>query len=146
MVLTQAMLMEITEVNKRGVVSSVDGSTAEVMVSCKGDECSGCKAALLCSTNKDAKRLRVAIPEGMAVGRGDEVELTGYLKGWLGGWMLLAGVPCLLVVGGLAAGYGLRLNDVATGLVGIGCVAAYYFALWAFRGKADKRVEWRIKE
>lgn len=136
--------MEITEVNKNGIVARIDGNTAEVMVACKGDECSGCKAALLCSTNKDAVRLKVAIPDGMNLKLGDDVKLIGRLRGWFGGWMLLAGLPCLLVLAGIGVGYKAGMGDVTMGLICIGLVAVYYSVLWALKGKADKRVEWSI--
>ncbi len=136
--------MEITEVNKNGVVASINGNVAEVMVACKGDECSGCKAALLCSTNKDAVRLQVAIPDGMTLKRGDDVKLTGRLRGWFGGWMVLAGLPCLLVLAGIGVGYKAGMGDVAMGLTCIGLVAAYYLTLWGLKRKADRRVEWSI--
>lgn len=137
--------MAITDVSKKGTVLKILGDRAEVGVACKGDECSGCKASFLCSTNKDAIRLNCKIPAGTELKPGDEVNLVGRLRGWFSGWMMLAGWPCVLVLIVVGLGFKFGWSDEMTGGICFGAISIYYGVLILMKGKLDKRVEWEIE-
>lgn len=138
--------MAITDVSKKGTVLKLHGDRAEVGVACKGDECSGCKASFLCSTNKDAIRLNCKVPAGLQLKPGDEVNLAGRLRGWFSGWMLLAGWPCIIVLILVGISFRFDWSDVMTGSICCSSIVIYYGLLLLLRGKLDKRVEWEIEK
>lgn len=137
--------MSVTNVYKAGVVKRVDGNRAIVRVSCKGDECAGCKAALICSPNKDAQELTVDIPYGRLLSVGDDVRLVGRLRGWFAGWMLLAGFPCVAVLAAVCLGMWLKWSDVANGLLALGVLIAYYLIIYQVRSHINNRVVWELE-
>ena len=134
----------MTDLQKKGIIVRTDGRSALVSISCKGDECSGCKAALLCSSNKDAVKVTAEIPAGLSIDSGDVVDLNGKLHGWFSGWMLLAGLPCIIILICILAGYLLDLSDISTGLACIASVAVYYLILYGCRGRLERKVEWQV--
>ncbi len=138
--------MAITDVRKKGTVLKMLGDRAEVGVACKGDECSGCKASFLCSTNKDAIRINCKVPSGTEFKPGDEVNLVGRLRGWFSGWMMLAGWPCVLVLIVVGLGFKFGWSDEMTGGISCGAISIYYGLLILMKGKLDKRVEWEIEK
>lgn len=144
--LVNTPIMAITDVRKKGTVLKTLGDRVEVGVACKGDECSGCKASFLCSTNKDAIRLNCKAPEGTELKPGDEVNLVGRLRGWFSGWMLLAGWPCVAALLVVALGFRFGWSDVTTGSVCCNVIVIYYGILVLLKGKLDKRVEWEIEK
>lgn len=76
---------------------------------------------------------------------GDRVMLMGRVKGWLKGWLLLAGLPCIAILAGLMLGSMFEMKDGATGVVALGFVMVYYVLLWMFRDRVDRNVEWVVE-
>lgn len=116
-----------------------------VKINCGDDSCDGCRIASLCSTPSYSPTLHAKIEEGLDVKRGDRVMLMGRVKGWLKGWLLLAGLPCLAILTGLVGGSMLEMKDGATGVTALGLVMVYYVLLWRFRDKVDRNVEWVVE-
>lgn len=137
--------MLISETVKNGEVVRVRGRKAWVKVSCSDSSCSGCKISGICHTPAYTPTLRATIDGDMRVREGDHVIMTGMLKDWLRSWLLMAGMPCLAIMAGLIVGSILGMKDGAIGLMSLGLVMCYYVALWVFRAKVDRRIEWRIE-
>ncbi|MDE6317523.1 MAG: SoxR reducing system RseC family protein, partial [Muribaculaceae bacterium] len=89
--------------------------------------------------------LQATIEPGLEIKEGDKVILIGRVKGWLKGWVLLAGLPCVAILAGLILGSLLKLKDGVTGTIALGFVLIYYILLWTFRTRVDKNVEWIVE-
>ena len=137
--------MIISETVKSGVVVKTRGDKAWVKINCGDSNCDSCRIASLCSTPAYSPTLHARIESGLEVKSGDKVMLMGRVKGWLKGWLLLAGLPCLAILAGLVLGSIFGLKDGATGIIALGCVMIYYVLLWRFRSKIDRNVEWIIE-
>ncbi len=137
--------MIISETVKSGVVVRTRGNSAWVKISCGDDHCNSCRIASLCSTPAYTPTLRARIESGLEVKSGDKVMLMGRVKGWLKGWLLLAGLPCLAILVGLVLGSMFVMKDGAVGIISLGLVMIYYVLLWRFRSKIDRNVEWIIE-
>lgn len=137
--------MIISETVKSGVVVSTSGMHARVKINCDDDRCHDCKMSHLCPTTSYTPTLHAKIESGLDVKEGDHVLLTGRVKGWMKGWALLAGLPCLAILSGLILGSLWELKDGAAGAMALGFVVIYYLLLWTFRGKVDKNVEWIVE-
>lgn len=137
--------MIISETVKSGVVVNTRGNSAWVRINCDDDSCHGCRIAGLCSSSSYSPTLHATIETGLDVKKGDRVMLMGRVKGWLKGWLLLAGLPCVAILAGLVLGSMFELRDGATGIIALGFVMVYYALLWVFRGKVDKNVEWIVE-
>lgn len=137
--------MIISETVKTGVVEKTEGDEALVKIICATDNCDGCRIASLCSRPSYTPTLQATIEPGLEIKEGDKVILIGRVKGWLKGWVLLAGLPCVAILAGLILGSILKLKDGVTGTIALGFVLIYYILLWAFRTRVDKNVEWIVE-
>lgn len=137
--------MIVSETVKSGVVVECRGNKARVKIDCSEKACEGCRISELCNTPKYAPELTAVIDDGLDVKVGDNVILVGRVKGWLKGWILLAGLPCIAILAGLVVGSLLELKDGLTGAIGIGCIILYYVVLWLLRGRVDRSVEWVVE-
>lgn len=137
--------MIISETVKSGVVVRTRGKKALVKIDCGDDGCDGCRIAGLCSTSSYSPTLSAIIETGLEVKEGDKVMLMGRVKGWLKGWLLLAGLPCIAILAGLVLGTMFEMKDGATGVIALGFVMIYYVLLWMFRSKVDRNVEWVVE-
>lgn len=137
--------MIISETVKSGVVVKTRGKKAWVKISCSDENCSGCHIAGICSTPSYTPTLRAVVESGLDVKEGDRVMLMGRVKGWLKGWLLLAGLPCIAILAGLMLGSMFEMKDGATGVMALGFVMVYYVLLWMFRDRVDRNVEWVVE-
>lgn len=137
--------MIISETVKSGVVVKTNGERAWVRINCGEEACGGCHISVICSSAAYSPTLAARIGAGLDIKTGDRVMLMGRVKGWLKGWILLAGLPCVAILAGLVLGSLFEMKDGATGIVALGFVALYYAFLWSIRGKVDKNVEWVVE-
>lgn len=137
--------MIISETVKSGVVVKTEGDDAWVKISCASDNCDGCRIASICSQPAYTPTLKATIQPGLAIKKGDKVIMIGRVKGWIKGWVLLAGLPCAAILAGLILGSLLKLKDGVAGTIALGFVLVYYILLWAFRARIDKNVEWVVE-
>lgn len=137
--------MIISETVKSGIVVETRGRKAWVKIDCNNDACGGCHISNICTTSTYSPTLSALIAGELNVKSGDNVMIMGRVKGWLKGWLLLAGMPCLTILLGLVAGSMLGLKDGATGALALATVVFYYIALWMMRDRVNKNVEWVIE-
>lgn len=137
--------MIISETVKSGVVVKTRGEKAWVRIDCGEEACNGCHISGICGTQTYTPTLAARIENGLAVKTGDEVMLMGRVKGWLKGWIMLAGLPCAAILAGLVLGSMFELKDGLTGAIALGFVIMYYIMLWLMRGRVDRNVEWIVE-
>lgn len=137
--------MIISETVKSGIVVETRGKQAWVKIACDNEACGGCHISGMCSAKNYTPTLPAVIDGELNVKSGDNVMVMGRVKGWLKGWILLAGMPCITILLGLIAGSMLELKDGAAGALALGSVVFYYIALWLMRKRVDKNVEWVIE-
>jgi sigma-E factor negative regulatory protein RseC len=138
-------MMIVSDVVKEGVVMRVTAAEATVMVSCDDTACRGCKISALCGSGRDRIELSVKNDSGQDIDVGDRVVVIGRIKGWLAGWLLLAGLPIMALLAAVVAGFLLGLRDGAIGGLAIVVLIIYYLILYCLRRRIDNRVEWAIE-
>ncbi|MBD5229173.1 MAG: SoxR reducing system RseC family protein [Bacteroidales bacterium] len=137
--------MIISETVKSGVVVRTEENNAWVKITCASDGCDGCRISSLCSQPSYTPTLHATIAHGLKIKAGDKVIVTGRVKNWLKGWVLMAGLPMAAILVGLIFGSLLELKDGLTGTIALGFVIVYYLLLWIFRKRIDRNVEWVVE-
>lgn len=124
-------------VKRRGVVVSVDGSMAKVLID-RGTACSSCKISDACNkTECDSMVVEARIATSRPIAHGDVVcvssggsPLLSVLIGY-GLPLVLLLVVCVLV--GMATG-----SDAAAAVTGLASIACYYALLFCLRARVGR--------
>lgn len=126
--------MVISEVVKEGMIQSLSGCSALVRISSDG----------AADSDESVLVVRARITVGVPVKEGDRVMVVGRMRGWISGWFLLAGLPFLVILCALLAGFavGLRQGVIAATVVGV--MFLYYAFLYFCLQKLVSQLEWIV--
>ena len=108
--------------------------------------CGSCRAAGLCSM-AERKEKTVEVPNiyGSRYQVGDEVEVAfRSTMGMKAVWLCYA-IPAVILLGIVLGAMKTGLNELWSGLAGIGGVALWYFGLWLLRGKLNTQHIFTLK-
>lgn len=123
--------------SKSGVVMSVDGPVAKVLID-RHSACSSCRLSGSCG-GQECKSLVVEVRVGTRTGlrRGDTVRVVNRSPGWLA-VVIGYGLPLavLMLSCGLAAIFG--LSDACVAFMGLAAVAAYFLLMSCFRKRLER--------
>ena len=108
--------------------------------------CGSCRAAGLCSM-AERKEKTVEVPNlyGTRYQVGDEVEVAFRSTMGLKAVWLCYAIPVVILLGIVLGAMETGLNELWSGLAGIGGVALWYFVLWLLRGKLNNRHIFTLK-
>ena len=108
--------------------------------------CGSCRAAGLC-TMAERKEKTVEVPNiyGSRYQVGDEVEVAFRSTLGLKAVWLCYAIPVVILLGIVLGAMEMGLNELWSGLAGIGGVALWYFVLWLLRGKLNNRHIFTLK-
>lgn len=109
------------------------------------------RSALVRISSKDAADskenvlvVRVRITGGVPVKEGDRVMVVGRMRGWISGWFLLAGLPFLVILCALLAGFAVGLRQGAMAVAVVGFMFLYYAFLYFCLQKLVCQLEWIV--
>ena len=102
--------------------------------------CGSCRAAGLCSM-AERKDKTVEVPNiyGSRYQVGDEVEVAFRSTMGLKAVWLCYAIPVVILLGVVLGAIQLGLNELWSGLAGIGGVALWYFVLWLLRKRLNNQ-------
>lgn len=108
--------------------------------------CGSCRAAGLCSM-AERKEKTVEVPNlyGTRYQVGDEVEVAFRSTMGLKAVWLCYAIPVVILLGIVLGTLHLGLNELWSGLAGIGGVALWYFVLWLLRKRLNNQHIFTLK-
>ena len=108
--------------------------------------CGSCRAAGLCSM-AERKDKTVEVPNiyGSRYQVGDEVEVAFRSTMGLKAVWLCYAIPVVILLGVVLGAIQLGLNELWSGLAGIGGVALWYFVLWLLRKRLNNQHIFTLK-
>lgn len=108
--------------------------------------CGSCRAAGLCSM-AERKEKTVEVPNlyGTRYQVGDEVEVAFRSTMGLKAVWLCYAIPVVILLGIVLGALHLGLNELWSGLAGIGGVALWYFVLWLLRKRLNNQHIFTLK-
>lgn len=114
---------------EEGIVSDVTGGLATVTVLEKGS-CEECSAKIFCKPSDDKKKLTAK--DTLGVKKGDLVRVAVRGKNVLAAVSMLYGIPLLLILSGIFAGYNYFTKNVElySSLLGFGLTSVYAAAVY----------------
>lgn len=135
-------------IEHQGVVDSIEGCRVRVSV-LQQSACSGCKARSLCSSSESKERFMEVYEQdaGRKYSVGERVCVCGTLSMGKQAVMFAFGLPLLLTVLSLCLAIAvLHMAELAAVGLWLMLMAIYFSALYACRGKMEKRFALWIKK
>ena len=131
-------------ISHEGVVIKVEGENVHVMIS-QLSACSGCHARGACTASDSKEKIIIAQSEGLEYNIGDEVMLVGSNSmAWSAlSYAFLIPMVCAMVLLFAVSGV---VGEVASCLIVLGMLAAYYFFLFLFRDKLSTKFVFRLEK
>lgn len=131
------------EISHKGKVISVTQECTQVEIIAES-ACASCHASALCGMSESKKKVvEVATREGFELGQ----EVTVVMKESLGQKAVMIAYigPLVVFVAVLMTMLGAGVDELLSGLAGIGAGALYYFCVWLLRDKLAKGYRFEIK-
>ena len=139
------MLQQSSTIKHLGVVDQVTDRTICVRIT-STSACSLCSAKESCSMADQVEK-QICIPNtGIAVAKGETVNVVMEASAGYKSVFLAYVIPIILLVLGIALFTLLSFSDVASGLLSLALVAAYYFILFLLRKLLEKKLAMRIEK
>lgn len=133
------------EISHSGVVLKADeASGITVSLEARGEGCSSCRVAGLCSAGRDGRTVTVPYEPGYASGDSVMVRLDESLS--LRAVLLAYVVPVVLVLAAVPLLSAAGAGELAAGAAALLAVAAYYLLLYVFRGRMSRSYRFRISK
>ena len=129
-----------------GVVESVEHERVRVRI-LQSSSCSACEARKLCQSSESKEKLIDCNSHGATFSKGDRVMVYGSMEmGWEA--VLIAFViPLLLIVGWIFMSIKiLELSELAAIGMMVGVLALYYWVVYLFRHKINRRFEFNLEK
>ena len=101
-----------------------------IEVSCSSAACEGCKGGLFCNTKK--RIFEVANTEGLAIEKGDSVEIHLQTGRTIGGTLLTLIAPLLLFPVGYYLAKSSGLGEGISTLIALGAIAVGFVGVWLY--------------
>lgn len=131
------------EISHKGKIVSVTRECTQVEIISES-ACASCHASSLCGMSEAKKKVvEVATKEGFVTGQ----DVTVVMKESMGQKAVMIAYigPLVVFVAVLMTLLGLGVNELASGLAGIGAGALYYLIVWLMRDKLAKGYRFEIK-
>ncbi|NLZ77831.1 MAG: SoxR reducing system RseC family protein [Spirochaetales bacterium] len=101
-----------------------------IRVSCSSAACNGCKGGLFCNTKK--RVFDVSNVDGLAIRKGDRVEIHLETRRTIGGTLLTLIAPLLLFPLGYHIAKGLGAGEGLSTLIALGSIALGFVGVWIY--------------
>ena len=137
--------MKEKTVTHPGLIKSVDGSKAEVMVVANA-ACGTCEVKGACSVSEsEEKIIEVDLMPGDNYSPGQAVEVE--MKQSLGNWAVLLGYffPFLFVLGSLIIFINSGIDQGLSGLLSLLVLGVYYLLLYLLRGFLKSKFTYNVR-
>lgn len=143
--ITFVLLMEDSHISHQGVVSAIHQNTIEVVIE-STSACSTCKTKHLCGVSDSKEKIiTVRKPQETFV-PGEKVLIIMTQKmGFLAVFLAYI-LPFIVMIALMLAAYFAEVSEPITGLLVVVFLTAYFFSLYAFRKKLNRKFTFTIKK
>lgn len=134
-----------TNIRHRGRVQKIQGTCVSVSI-LQVSACATCEAAQLCrSSESKEKVVDVQCADAAALTVGQEVTLVGSTGMGMKAVYLAYVIPLVLIMAAMGAANALQQSMGRQALAALCVVAAWYWALYAMRGKLNNKFSFKIQ-
>ncbi|HOV11132.1 MAG TPA: SoxR reducing system RseC family protein [Bacteroidales bacterium] len=137
--------MEDSHISHQGVVSAIHQNTIEVLIE-STSACSTCKTKHLCGVS-DSKEKIITVPkpeETFILGEKVIVIMTQKM-GFLAVFLAYV-LPFIIMIALMLVAHYTEVSEPVTGLLVVMFLTAYFFTLYAFRKKLNRKFTFTIKK
>ncbi len=137
--------MEDSHISHQGVVSAIHQNTIEVLIE-SASACSTCKTKHLCGVS-DSKEKIITIPkpeETFILGE-KVIVIMSQKMGFLAVFLAYV-LPFIIMIALMLVAHYTKVSEPVTGLLVVMFLTAYFFTLYAFRKKLNRKFTFTIKK
>lgn len=125
-------------------VLRAQGDVVEVELTVRS-ACAACHARTVCAAGEsERKRIAVSTPEAAAYAPGEEVVVSVERNMGMTAVLWAYVMPFVVLSGGLVAAASAGWSDGTAAAVSLGAVGLYYAALYAARGRLERKIHFKI--
>ena len=131
-------------IRHEGVVNSIDGQKVTVRI-LQASACQGCQASRICRAAESKEKLvEVFFKDAGSLSPGQAVIIEGEESMGMTAVLLAFGIPLLLLVIGLVAGFMFSGSEKVAAAAALGILVPYYILLVLLRDRIKKDFQFRI--
>lgn len=135
------------EMTHTGTIAVVASDAVEVKIGDGAEKCGGCSVKFMCKpSGESGDMLRVPVKSGDGFAPGDRVRLSLAYNRQYSAALIALVFPCVVLLGGVAAGWAAGLDEGLCALCGLLLTAVYFLALFAVRKRVNRKFAWKIEK
>jgi len=137
--------MEDSHISHQGVVRSIRQNTIEVLIE-SASACSSCKTKHLCGVSDSKEKIiTVRKPEQSFVTGENVLVIMTQKMGFLAVFLAYV-LPFMVMIALMLVAHYTEVSEPITGLLVVVFLTAYFFSLYAFRKKLNRKFTFTIKK
>lgn len=133
-------------ISHKGVVKDIEGKKIKVEI-VSASACSECHAKTLCTmSDKKIKEILVNRPKNMEFEKGENVNVVMDQSMGMRAVFISYILPLIILLVLLLILLAVMDNELVVGCISIGGIAIYYFLLYLFHDRIDRKFKFRIEK